>query len=230
LIRHLLAVALAGLLAVASGARAGEIRSDETAAKVCERVAQWKPAGDAVATDADQKQFGDATFCGDWLYRMVGDEYDPVKARRCCLVKGDCNRELAVIFANGLGVRRDYDAATWFLCRADKGMAQAELWGMLGHLEEMRKGSDTKDLAFCDYVTSGRGYLFCEQLAGNRQAERDEKHRARAKDTERCRPREAEGTRRRIQSVQPGRGRLPRRDLARWDGVSVHGRGGAEQR
>jgi uncharacterized protein YecT (DUF1311 family) len=76
-----------------------------------------------------------------------------------------------MIFANGWGVRRDYDAAISFLCRAGDEMAPFEQWSMLDHVERMRLGETTGELQFCDHVTSGRGGLFCEQVAQARQSE-----------------------------------------------------------
>src|SRR5438046_2201407 len=101
-------------------------RSEEGAAKLCAREANWKPGPDGTPTEVDQKEFAGVAYCPDWIYRLDGDEYDPVKARRCCLVSGNCNRELGMIFANGWGVRRDYDAAISFLCRAGDEMAPFE--------------------------------------------------------------------------------------------------------
>jgi uncharacterized protein YecT (DUF1311 family) len=95
-------------------------------------------------------------------------DYD--QGRRCCLVH-ECNRELAMIFANGWGVPRDYDAATWFLCRAKKEnggqeLNFVELWGMLKAVQEMRTSSDPKDLDYCGhFATSGVAELYCEGLA-----------------------------------------------------------------
>jgi uncharacterized protein YecT (DUF1311 family) len=159
------------LLLLAIPALAGDIKSEEEAAKVCGRVASFTPP---VATEADRKEFANEPYCADYIYRLAGDEYDPVKARRCCVVKGDCNRELAIIFANGWGVKRDYDAATWYMCHAPEGMAPFEVWGMLGHIEEMRDGRETKDLTFCEHATSGRGQLFCAQLDSARQTAENE--------------------------------------------------------
>lgn len=152
--------------------------------KSCAAVANWKPTPDAIATDADRKEFAGEPDCTDWIYRIVGDEFDPVKARRCCLVKGNCNRELGVVFANGWGVKRDYDAATYFLCRAESEIyAPFEWWGMIAHVEKMRAGATTDDLTYCNHVTSGRGQLFCEQIALSRHNEEAEKRIDAVKNT-----------------------------------------------
>jgi uncharacterized protein YecT (DUF1311 family) len=152
----------------------GQLPDENAAARSCAAVADWKPPAAAVATDADRKEFAGEADCADWIYHLAGDEYDPVKARRCCLVKGDCNRELGIIFANGWGVKRDYDAATYFLCRAGhEDLAPFEWWGMIEHVGKMRRGETAADLTYCDHVTSGRGQLFCAQLEMARQDEKE---------------------------------------------------------
>ncbi len=151
-------------------------RGADDVPEACKAVANWKPAGDAVATDADRKEFANSSECSDWIYRIVGDEFNPVKARRCCLATDDCNGDLAIIFANGWGVRRDYDAAKYFICRAsatDEFIAPAEQEHMLEHIEKMRTGATKDELTYCDNVTSGRGQFFCAQLEMARQSERE---------------------------------------------------------
>lgn len=65
---------------------------------------------------------------------------------------------------------RDYDAALYFLCRAEE-IAPAEQWGMLGHVQEMRTKAQPEDLAYCDWVTSGGGMTtWCQSLAMDRLA------------------------------------------------------------
>lgn len=71
------------------------------------------------------------------------------------------NRELAEKFANGDGVKRDFDAAAYFLCRAEEEMAPAEFTGMIEHLQRMREGKEKEPLDFCQYVTSGYGMSYC---------------------------------------------------------------------
>jgi uncharacterized protein YecT (DUF1311 family) len=61
-------------------------------------------------------------------------------------------------------VRRDYDTATYFLCREGDEMAPFEQWEMLGHVEGMRKAKQPKDLDFCDYAESGMGTSWCASL------------------------------------------------------------------
>ena len=98
-------------------------------------------------------------------------EYD--ETRRYCLVKGDCDIDLAMIFANGWGVARDYDAATWFLCRLDASTALAEKEGMLAHVERMRTAEKAEDLLYCDHATSTMGLLYCPQPSTGEESPED---------------------------------------------------------
>ena len=71
------------------------------------------------------------------------------------------NRELAEKYANADGVKRDFDAAAYFLCKAEEEMAPAEFTGMTEHLQRMRAGKEKEPLDFCEYVTSGYGMSYC---------------------------------------------------------------------
>ncbi|HYC91132.1 MAG TPA: lysozyme inhibitor LprI family protein [Thermoanaerobaculia bacterium] len=77
-------------------------------------------------------------------------------------VPPDANhRELAERYANGDGVKRDFNAAAYFLCLAEEDMAPAEFTGMTEHLQRMRAGKEKEPLDFCQYVTSGYGMSYC---------------------------------------------------------------------
>lgn len=152
------ALLLLSLVALAAGAQ-----DDDRSA--CAAVAGWKPGPEAVASPADAKRFQSQTLaCTDYLYGLNGQPKDYGLARRCCLTRGDCNQTLAMIFANGWGVRRDYDAATAFLCRMEDGIAPAEVTGMLEHIAGMRTAKTPADLDYCEQVTSGYGMSLCQQL------------------------------------------------------------------
>ncbi len=149
------------LLSLVALPAAGE-DDDRTA---CTAVAGWKPGPEAVASPADANRFKSETLaCTDYLYGINGQGKDFDLARRCCLTRGDCHQTLAMIFANGWGVRRDYDAATYFLCKAEEGIAPAEVTGMLEHLAGMRTAKTPEDLDYCAAVTSGYGMQLCQQL------------------------------------------------------------------
>ncbi len=70
--------------------------------------------------------------------------------------------ELAEKYANGKGVKQDLGAAIHFVCNAEE-IAQVERWGMLDHLQQMRRGDTTDPLNFCDYVSGGRGTGICAE-------------------------------------------------------------------
>ena len=135
------------------------------AAKICEGYKNYSPAPGAVAPAVDRRRFGNVKVCGDgFLEELIGKRQELDEFRRCCLVTKACNKELAMIFANGWAIKRDYDAALYFLCRAGNEMAAAEQWGMIGHIQEMRKDKNPQDLLFCNYAVSGAGQLYCGQI------------------------------------------------------------------
>jgi uncharacterized protein YecT (DUF1311 family) len=155
-----LALALALL---ASPAISQDFWGEEDAQKACAPFEHYQPGPAAQATEQDRKAFASEKDCYAYFYDPAGAN-DYVKGRRCCLARGDCNRELAMAFANGWGTKRDFDAATYFLCRAGDEMAPAEHWGMLQFLHDLRTGKETGSLDFCDQVTSGVGASWCTGL------------------------------------------------------------------
>ena len=141
---------------------------EKEAQALCAKLKDYHPGPKAQPAAADRKLFAAETEdCYAYVYGS-GKARDYDKGRRCCLVKG-CNRELAMIFANGWGVPRDYAAAAYFLCQAEE-VAPMEQWGMMGHVQEMRKQAQPKDLDYCEWVTSGHGSTWCQQLEMDRLA------------------------------------------------------------
>jgi uncharacterized protein YecT (DUF1311 family) len=137
----------------------------------CTQIAQWKPGPEAVASPADANLFkSESLGCTDYLYGINGQAKNFDLARRCLLTRGDFPQFLAMIFANGWGVRRDYDAATYFLCKAEEGIAPAEVTGMLEHIASMRTAKTPEDLDYCTELTSGFGMDVCQQLDNDRAA------------------------------------------------------------
>ena len=144
---------------------------EKTAEEICARFASWKPGPDARPTEAERKlAASDALAPGSYFVELCKGKKEYDETRSYCLVKGHCDRDLAMIFANGWGVKRDYDAATYFLCRTED-VAPFERWSMLGHIETMRKAEKPADLLYCDHVVSGDGQLYCEQVAAARREE-----------------------------------------------------------
>lgn len=137
--------------------------ADVSIEQACARFKNWQPGPAARATEADRKAFGREKNCFGHFYSAdVKPDYD--KGRRCCLVRGDCNRELAMTFANGWSTPRDFDTATYFLCRAGDEMAPFEQEGMIEFVQSMRAGKEKGPLDYCDHVTSGAGATWCTGL------------------------------------------------------------------
>jgi uncharacterized protein YecT (DUF1311 family) len=175
-------------LALPAHAQAVDRLDEEQARQLCDAVAAHGPGPLETVTEADRRRFaGESTSCTSFIYGDDEDrDYD--QGRRCCLAR-HCNRELAMIFANGWGVPRDYDAATWFLCRAredNRGqeLNPVELWRMLAAVQEMRTSSDPKDLDYCGhFATSGVAGAYCEGLAMEAGAPRFERRIAAMADS-----------------------------------------------
>jgi uncharacterized protein YecT (DUF1311 family) len=144
------------------------LTAEDTIEQICAPFKKYQPGPAARPTEADRKTFGPAKSCLGHLYGPgVKPDYD--KGRRCCLVLGECNRDLALIFANGWGTPRDLDAATWFLCRAGNEMAPFEQGGMLAFVQGLRTGKEKGPLDYCDHVTSGSGMTWCTSLDYDRK-------------------------------------------------------------
>ena len=64
---------------------------------------------------------------------------------------------LAMLYANGYGVARDYGLALRFACEVGQMAAGAEMEGRIGRLEALRDGklAPTKPFDLCDDATSG---------------------------------------------------------------------------
>lgn len=104
---------------------------------------------------------------------------DHVRARQCALAAPDDDQPfredrgvLMMIYANGLGVPRDYTLARKAACEA--GGAPAEIEGRLAHLDEMAAGhaGPAPTIDVCDDITSGYMGGWCAALSSER-AERE---------------------------------------------------------
>ena len=98
-----------------------------------------------------EKQYEAARRCA-WAERAVGEA-------EMTMFGGSAS--LLAIYANGLGVPRDYALARRFAC--DAGGAYAEVENRLEHLAAMEAGTDQEPLDFCDDITSGYMMGFCAQ-------------------------------------------------------------------
>ncbi len=160
-----------GALLLVSSLAALPLSAQDDDRAACGQIEKWKPGPEAVASPGDANLFQSETLsCTDYLYGINGQTKNFDLARRCLLTRGDFPQFLAMIFANGWGVRRDYDAATYFLCKAEEGVAPAEVTGMLEHLAGMRTAKTPEDLDYCKELTSGFGMTVCQQLDNDRAA------------------------------------------------------------
>lgn len=141
-----------------------------TAEDPCARFANYTPRPDARPTDADRAAVAANALDPLFWVEQGGLPEEYVATRRYCLVTSDCDLDLAMIFANGWGVARDYDAAAFFLCRTTD-IAPAERDGMLAHIEEMRSAATPEDLLYCDHLTSGMGGRRCAAIEDNARSD-----------------------------------------------------------
>ena len=72
---------------------------------------------------------------------------------------------LAMLYANGYGVARDYGLALRFACEVGQMAAGAEMEGRIGRLEALRAGklAPAKPFDLCDDATSGEMAGACEE-------------------------------------------------------------------
>lgn len=100
-------------------------------------------------------------------YYGIGEPVNPAKARACAYVGKDYDI-LAMLYANGEGVPRDYGVARKATCDADG--APAEISGRLAHLSRMETQGPAKagHFDFCDDITSGLMMGYCENIAARR--------------------------------------------------------------
>lgn len=143
--------------------------NEAEANKICARYEHYSPGPEAQATEEDSK-LADSLAPGSTFVELARTQKEYDATRRYCLVTGNCSRDLAMIFANGWGVRRDYDAATYFLCLSEGDVATYELWSMLEHVQNMRTAKDPEDLLYCHHAVSGAGQLYCAQLDNERNS------------------------------------------------------------
>lgn len=88
---------------------------------------------------------------------------------RACALTAQDNAVLAMLYANGLGVPRDLDLATLYVCRA--GGAPAELRGRVEHVQALKTAGSGQRFDQCDDATSGYMMGVCSSIADG-QAEK----------------------------------------------------------
>jgi hypothetical protein len=116
------------------------------------------------------------------LYYGLSGKPNYVRARKCAYLERAAGNHfpvagsaiLSMIYANGLGVKRDLPLATKFACEA--GGAPAEINGRVAHLQDLAamRGSTRPRFEFCDDITSGYMDGICTGIAATyRDARRD---------------------------------------------------------
>ncbi|WP_342114205.1 hypothetical protein [Pseudoduganella sp. OTU4001] len=83
----------------------------------------------------------------DKLYYGIGQHFDYVRARHCALAK-DNHDVLMMLYANGLGVPRNYPMAKMAACRADASEIEARL-ARLARMQTGKEGPSPK-IDMCD--------------------------------------------------------------------------------
>lgn len=108
-------------------------------------------------------------------YYGIGMHFDYVKARQCAFAKDD-HEVLMMLYANGLGVPRNYAVAKMAACRA--GPSAIETPGRLSMLTRMQMGQEgpSPKIDMCDDVSSTVLQVRCTAIATALAGqERDEK-------------------------------------------------------
>ena len=174
--------ALSGAMAVLAGcmvasAKAAEDSGMSAATRtICASVADSAPPVSDLPTPG---QAADLKGCdAEALYYGIGRPADPARARLCAFVQRQAKADignlsdafqgdamLMVIYANGVGARRDLRLATRFACGIDS--APAEFDGRVADLTSRRKSrSAGQGFSFCDDITSGLAEGQCRLVEG----------------------------------------------------------------
>lgn len=113
------------------------------------------------------------------FYYGIGVPVDYVEARylafcEMALNKGESDpfggaSILMMLYANGFGVRRDWDLSIRLAC-ANVGFADAEIEGRVEHLKKLKSGEESGVFDLCDDITSGYMTGFCEGVHAELEA------------------------------------------------------------
>ncbi len=140
--------------------------------KVCDQAAQAPVKAPAFTMSESELKACDSFA----LYYGYEDTPNPKAALECAFYHRDAS-VLSMLYANGMGVERDYNRAITFACEEKDTAAEMEMQGRIGHLEYLRDhpGKAAK-FDFCDDATSGMMEGTCaninEQLAAGRRERR----------------------------------------------------------
>ncbi|MDR3501986.1 MAG: lysozyme inhibitor LprI family protein [Legionella sp.] len=86
---------------------------------------------------------------------------DYVQARKCAFIKNDYG-VLTMIYANGKGVKPDFNLAIHYACLMEAAPAETE--GRVSHLAKMKAGNDKSTFDICDDITSGHMMGVCASI------------------------------------------------------------------
>lgn len=101
----------------------------------------------------------------DKLYYGIGVHFDYMKARHCAFAK-DSHDVLMMLYANGLGVPRNYAVAKMAACRADAQAPETE--ARLARLTRMQTGREgpSPKIDICDDAASSHLGARCAAIQG----------------------------------------------------------------
>lgn len=150
-------------LVAAAGAHAADTSYDDMLAKARVDCAKAAPAWPA----RDRPPAGQARCDAKNAYYGIGEPVDYAKARACAFQAKDeqnDNDVLAMLYANGQGVARNFALARKAVC--DAQAAPMEYQGRLEHLARMEaaKGAKPETFDYCDDISSGAMMSYCASV------------------------------------------------------------------
>ncbi len=157
------------------GTEKSELTSTPQYAKskaICRHVAELEAPERDQPTPAQAKALKGCS--SEKLYYGEGARPDYAKARLCAFKELDGSDEsvfggstiLMQVYANGLGVARNFDLATAYACRIDGAPAESD--GRVLHLQSLKTKPGRFD--YCDDVTSGLAEGYCQSRDSDRAA------------------------------------------------------------
>ena len=112
------------------------------------------------------------------LYYGFGNAPDYIQARKCAFIKQNYD-VLAMIYANGKGVKPDLDLAIHYACLMQA--APAEMEGRVSHLAQIKAGTEKSPFDICDDITSGYMMGVCASIDESQAQPQQQKYLAEIK-------------------------------------------------
>jgi uncharacterized protein YecT (DUF1311 family) len=168
-VRHTLTLMLAGLFAVPALAQKSYPNTENFGVQVdqnadwyrqCIRVERVQPPASPGAASPAQCNASDAYYAK--LDQAITSAAEWAQVRSCAIASND-TAVLAMLYANGLGVKRDLALATRYACSTGAAMAETESRVM--HLSMLPPG---QRFDHCDDITSGMMGAYCAAIAARR--------------------------------------------------------------